>query len=716
MDVHSRNTPEPDEHGAHGRIGRPNRLIHEKSPYLLQHAYNPVDWFPWGQEAFDTARELDKPIFLSIGYSTCHWCHVMEKESFEDTEVAELMNDAFISIKVDREERPDIDNIYMTVCQMMTGGGGWPLNLVMTPDKRPFFAGTYFPKATRHGRIGMMDLGKRIKELWAKDRGQIALSADKVVSALRQIPDDSPGDPVQTSTLAVAYQQLGQRFDESNGGFGAAPKFPTPHNMLFLFRYRHRTGEAKATEMALKTLRSMSLGGIHDHVGGGFHRYSTDENWLVPHFEKMLYDQALLAMAYTEAYLITRDDEFKRVASGIFEYVMRDMVAPQGAFFSAEDADSEGEEGKFYTWSWQEIQEVLDPEESRVVQSVFNIRPEGNFREEASGEMTGTNILHRRSSLDGCARDLNVRPEGLRAVVEGALKKLFDVRSGRIRPHRDDKVLADWNGLMIASLAKAGQVFGNQTYVQAATRAADFILETMRDEKGRLIHRFRDGHAGIASTIDDYAFFILGLLELYEAVFDIRYLRSALDLTSDMIARFWDASAGGFFITAHDSEELLVRKKDIYDGATPSGNSVALLCLRRLASMTANLELDRIGDRLEEAFSGNIRQLPSAYTFFLSAAEFRLGSSHEVVIVGSDDDPHALQMLKELRSTFLPHKVVLFKSSDEKTSELAEIAPFTESMSCIDGQASAYVCKGHECMLPTTDIGRMMELLNNRQQ
>ncbi len=460
------------EHKASSR--KPNRLIREKSPYLLQHAYNPVDWYPWGEEAFETARQLDRPIFLSIGYSTCHWCHVMEKESFEDPEVAASMNDTFVAIKVDREERPDIDHLYMTVCQMMTGGGGWPLNVVLTPDKKPFFAGTYFPKYTRYGRIGMLDLSRRIKELWTRERQSIMGSAEKAVSALHQIPNETPGDPLDDATLARAYRELEQRFDERFGGFGTAPKFPTPHNLMFLFRYWYRTRTQKALEMALETLKRMSLGGIHDHIGFGFHRYSTDEQWLVPHFEKMLYDQALLAISFIEAYQITRDAEYKATAEKILEYVLRDMTAAEGAFYSAEDADSEGEEGKFYTWSWDEIEQRLDPEEFRVVQRVFNITREGNYREEASGELVGRNILHLTEPLETTARGIGLPVETVQQIVENARQKLFLVRSRRIRPHKDDKILTDWNGLMIAALAKAALACGNEQYAIAATRGGRF--------------------------------------------------------------------------------------------------------------------------------------------------------------------------------------------------------------------------------------------------
>lgn len=690
------------------RLGKANRLVSEKSPYLLQHAYNPVDWYPWGDEAFHRAREMDRPVFLSIGYSTCHWCHVMEKESFEDQEVAELMNDTFVSIKVDREERPDIDHLYMTVCQMTTGGGGWPLNVVLTPEQKPFFAGTYFPKHTRYGRIGMLDLSRRIKELWTHDRNSILGSAEKVLSALHQIPNDISGDPVDESVLFNAYRELEHRFDERYGGFGTAPKFPTPHNLLFLFRYWYRTKTDKALRMGLKTLREISRGGIHDHIGFGFHRYSTDEQWLVPHFEKMLYDQALLAIAFVEAYQITHDKEYKTTADKIFQYVLREMTSPFGAFYSAEDADSEGEEGKFYTWSWDEIEENLTPEEFRIIQLVFNIKREGNYREEASNEITGVNILHLTEGLESRAHTLGLTIASVQQILEDACQKLFSIRSNRIRPHRDDKVLTDWNGLMIAALAKAAQTFGDENYSLAAVSAADFILRTMRDDKSHLIHRYRDGQAAIAATIDDYAFFIWGLINLYESVFDEKYLAAALQLTKDMVERFWDASSGGFYISPSDGEKLLLRSKEVYDGATPSGNSVALLCLKKLSAVSASAELQELVHRLEKAFSGNIRQLPSAHTFFLCAVEQDFSSSQEIVLVAKRNDPVFLEMVRKLGESFLPHKVVIMKPSDQAEAAIERLAPFVRPLVCIDGRASAYVCRNYQCSLPTTDPNHMM--------
>ena len=693
---------------------QPNRLIHEKSPYLLQHAYNPVDWYPWGEAAFEKARREDKPIFLSIGYSTCHWCHVMERESFEDEEAAQLINDAFVSIKVDREERPDLDHIYMTVCQMMTGGGGWPLNIIMGPDKKPFFAGTYFPKETRYGRLGMMDLSRRIKELWATSREQVRQSADKIMAALRQVPDDSPGEAPGPETLETAYRELWQRFDETHGGFSQAPKFPTPHNMLFLLRYWKRTGDTKALAMVEKTLQALRMGGIYDHVGFGFHRYSTDAEWLVPHFEKMLYDQALLVMTYVEAYQATGKREYMTTAEEVISYVLLDMTAPEGGFYSAEDADSEGEEGKFYVWRLEEVKRVLAPKEAELFAEAFNIHTTGNFREEATGRITGNNIPHLRKPISRLAASFGVPQGELEQVLERARVMLFQVREQRIHPHKDDKVLTDWNGLMIAALAKASQAFGRPEYLAATAKAADFILTTMRGADGRLLHRYREAEAALPGHVDDYAFFIWGLLDLYEAGFDVRYLRAALELNGILLERFWDNHAGGFYFTADDSEEFLMRRKETYDGATPAGNSVAALNLLRLGRITANPELERKAHQIGHTFSGSVKQFPSAYTQFLMAVDFGLGPSREVVVAGKAGGQDTLRMLDQLRRPFLPNKVVILRPTDEEAQEITEIAGYTRDQTGTDGKATAYVCHDFNCELPTSDPARMLELLEAR--
>jgi uncharacterized protein len=690
---------------------KPNRLISEKSPYLLQHAYNPVDWFPWGEEAFAKARQEDKPIFLSIGYSTCHWCHVMEHESFEDSDVARAMNEAFVAIKVDREERPDIDHTYMTVCQMLTGSGGWPLNIVMTPDKKPFFAGTYFPRESVHGRIGMIDLSLHVKEIWAKRRDEAAKSADQVMNALLEMVDDSPGNAPGTDVLTAAYEQLTQRFDNKLGGFSQAPKFPTPHNMLFLLRYWHRTGEANALRMVEATLKAMSEGGIYDHIGFGFHRYSTDAHWLVPHFEKMLYDQALLAMTYTEAYQATGRAEYRKTAEAVIHYVLRDMTAPEGGFYSAEDADSEGEEGKFYVWTLDQVERVLDRDDTDLMAQVLNVHTRGNFREEATGRITGANILHLRQSLEETAGRLDMSLEALETRLEQARSALFAAREKRVHPHKDDKVLTDWNGLMIAALAKAAQAFDRPDYSDAATRAARFILGTLRTANGRLLHRFRQGTAGLPAHVDDYAFLVWGLLELYEATFDVRWLHEALDLNQKLLDHFWDDRSGGLFFTADDETELPVRRKEIYDGATPSGNSVAALNLLRLGRITGNPAWERKADQLASAFAGSIGQFPSAYTQLLVALEFAHAATREVVISGHKDSEDTRELIRALRRPFVPNKVVLFRPVEQGEPDIATIAAYTRDQIPVDGKATAYVCVNYACGLPTTDPERMLHAL-----
>ena len=699
--------------------GRPekghNRLIFEKSPYLLQHADNPVDWYPWGPEPFEKARREDKPIFLSIGYSTCHWCHVMEHESFEDPEVAKLMNEVFVSIKVDREERPDLDNIYMSVCQMLTGSGGWPLTIIMTPDKKPFFAGTYFPKENRFGRIGMLDLIPRIKEIWITKRDEVVKSANQITAALGQVSKYPPGEELGEPTLKSGYKHLAQRFDEQYGGFGSAPKFPTPHNLLFLLRYWKRTGNEKSLWMVEKTLQAMRNGGIYDHVGFGFHRYSTDQLWLVPHFEKMLYDQALLAMAYTEAYQATGKGEYAQTAREIFTYVMRDMMAPTGGYYSGEDAESQGEEGKFNLWTEEEIRQVLPAEEADLIITVFNVSKEGNFHDEATGKRRGRNILYLQGTLDEIASDLKISERDIRKRLEDARGKLFAAREKRIHPHKDDKILTDWNGLMIAALAKGARVLDEPRYGEAAKQALDFILKNMRNPDGRLLHRYRNDEAALPAYVDDYAFLIWGMIELYETTFEVGYLQTALKLNDDLLEHFWDDQTGGFYFTAGDTEKLLVRQKDIYDGAIPSGNSVAALNLLRLGRITANTNLEEKAAKIGRAFSKAVKQSPSAYTQLMLAVDFEAGPSYEVVIAGNSGAEDTKAMLRALRTHFAPNKIVLFRPSEKESPDIIRLAEYTKYQSSIDGKATAYVCLNYQCKLPTTDTRKMLELLDVKQ-
>jgi uncharacterized protein len=692
----------------------PNRLINETSPYLRQHAHNPVDWYPWGPEAFERAQGEDKPIFLSIGYSTCHWCHVMAHESFEHPEIARLMNETFVSIKVDREERPDIDSVYMSACQVMTGSGGWPLSIIITPDKKPFFAATYIPKESRFGMTGLMELIPHIRELWATRRGEALSLSNKIATVLQQTSQDTPDEELDEATLELTYEQLAKRFDGQHGGFSSAPKFPTPHNLFFLLRYWKRAGNKAALDMVEKTLQAMRHGGIYDHVGFGFHRYSTDSQWLVPHFEKMLYDQAMLAMAYTEAYQATRKEDYGKTAREIFTYVLRGMTMPEGGFCSAEDADSEGEEGKFYLWTQEEIRQALGNEEAKFVTKVFNIEKDDNFAEQAIRRKSGVNILHLRKTFGEIASDLNLSEQGLQVHLEVIRQKLFAYREKRVHPMKDDKILTDWNGLMIAALAKGGQAFDKPEYAEAACHAAEFILGNMRKADGRLWHRYRDGQAGVEANLDDYAFLVWGLIELYEAIFDAGYLEIALELTSDMVKHFWDEDGGGLYLVPDDGESLFVRKKEIYDGAIPSGNSVAMLNLLRLGRMTANSDLEEKAAKIGRAFSRSVKQSPSAHTQLMVALDFGIGPCYEVVIAGNAKAEDTKAMVKALRTRFLPTKVVLLNPSEQKSPEIAQFAEFTKNQSSIEGKATAYVCLNYNCKLPTTDINKMLELLNVR--
>lgn len=692
---------------------RPNRLIHEKSPYLLQHAYNPVDWYPWGEEAFRRAKEDNKPIFLSIGYSTCHWCHVMAHESFENPEVARLMNEIFISIKVDREERPDLDNIFMSVCQMMTGSGGWPLTIIMTPDKNPFFATTYIPKKTRLGRVGLMELIPRLKKLWKTQHDELISRANQITMAIKQqISEYVSIEELDETTLKFAYAHLAMRFDNVYGGFSSAPKFPTPHNLLFLLRYWKRTGKEKALEMVERTLEAIQFGGIKDHIGFGFHRYSTDNRWILPHFEKMLYDQALLGMTYTEVYQATGKEKYAKTAHEIFTYVLRDMTSEEGGFYSAEDADSEGEEGKFYLWTKNEIKNVLDREESDLIFEIFNIKEDGNFYEEATGKKKGKNILHLTESLKEFSSSRKIPEKELQKRMEEVRKKLYNYREGRIHPDKDDKILTDWNGLMIAALAKGARTLDERQYAEAAKRAADFILKNLRTSDGRLLHRYRDGQATIQAHVDDYAFLIWGLLELYEANFQVGYLKAIIELNKDLIDHYWDNDKGGFYFIADDAEEILVRQKSIYDGAVPSGNSVAMLDLLRLGRITANPDYEEKAAQIARTFSMNIKRSPSLHTQFMVAMDFWIGPSYEIVIIGNSRAKDTKEMLEALRKHFIPNKVVILKAAKSKSPEIIRIAEFTKYQTSIDGKATAYVCSDYKCKMPTTDVSKMLELLN----
>ena len=688
-----------------------NRLAKEKSPYLLQHADNPVDWYPWEPEAFQKAEKENKPIFLSIGYSTCHWCHVMAHESFQDPNIATLMNNAFVSIKVDREERPDIDMLYMSVCQMMTGSGGWPLTIIMTPDKEPFFAGTYIPRETRFGRQGMVELIPRINEIWSTRKDEVLDSASQITAALQDAALREQGEELNEDVLNLAYEQLSERYDNEYGGFGEEPKFPTPHNLLFLLRYWKRTNNGKALAMVENTLQALRCGGIYDQVGFGFHRYSTDRRWLVPHFEKMLYDQALISVAYLETFQATGDEEYAGTAREIFTYVLREMTGSEGGFYSAVDADSEGEEGKFYLWNYNEVKQILTPEEADFAIKVFNIEKDGNFGDDVSGNKIERNILHMAKTHQEMACELNLPVTEFHKTLESVRQKLLAQRNKRVHPNKDEKILTDWNGLMIAALAMGARVLNGPLYVNAAKNAARFIFSKMFSPDGQLLHRFYDGESAVDANLDDYTFLIQGLLELYETTFDVDYLKSALKLNEYLLRHFWDDKNGGFFFASDVSEDLFIRQKEIYDGAVPSGNSIAMLNLLRLGRITADLNFEQKASGLSRAFSANVRKSPSAYTQLMVAVDFAVGPSYELVIAGDPQAVDTEKMLQAIRRKFIPNKIVIFLPTGSDLSGISGISPFTKHQSTIDGKTTAYVCVDYKCKLPTTNINRMLSSL-----
>lgn len=686
-----------------------NRLVFEKSPYLLQHAANPVNWYPWGAEAFQQAKNLDKPVFLSIGYATCHWCHVMEKESFEDPQTAALINEHFIPIKVDREERPDIDQIYMAVCQAVTGSGGWPLTVLLTADKKPFFVGTYFPRESRFGRTGLVDLIPKVADLWLNKRDELLQSAEQITIHLQESARTIAGK-LDPGLIQQTYRQLEERFDEIHGGFGNAPKFPTPHNLVFLLRYWQQSGEPRALEMVEKTLQKMRLGGVYDQVGFGFHRYSTDAAWKLPHFEKMLYDQALLVMAYSEAFLATGKEWYADVVREILDYVQREMTAPEGGFYSAEDADSEGEEGLFYLWTLEEFRENVGDQDIDLFKGLFNLREEGNFTDEATRQLTGRNLLFLNQPLEDLADELDLAQDELAGKWSELRQILLKVRDQRVHPLKDDKILTDWNGLMIAALSIAGADLGEPAYIQAARRAVDFIWNKLRSEDGRLLKRYRKGEAGLTAHLDDYAFLVWGLLELYEADFQTDDLLKAVELTDVMLAEFWDEAQGGLYFTASGQADLIHRSKEIYDGAIPSGNSVAFSNLVRLGRLLSKPDYEERARLIGEAFSSQINRFPQGHTQLMSGLLGAENPSREVVIAGDPVSADTREMIRALQGEYFPDNLVLLRPADPD-NRLFELLPVLREQTPQGGRATAYVCQNFQCQAPTTDVEEMLDLL-----
>jgi uncharacterized protein YyaL (SSP411 family) len=676
-----------------------NRLVNETSPYLLQHGHNPVDWYAWGDEAFERARREDKPVLVSIGYSACHWCHVMEHESFEDEETAAIMNENFINIKVDMEERPDIDRIYMDFVQMTTGSGGWPLNVFLSPDKLPFFGGTYFPPVNRYNMPSFQRILTSVADAWATRREELLISANEVLGEMRRVGlAETSGESLSGSLLDAAFQSFVRYFDAANGGFGGAPKFPPAMGLEFLLRYYTRTKNENALEMVTKTAVKMAHGGIYDQLGGGFHRYSVDSVWLVPHFEKMLYDNAQLARIYLHIFQATGDEFYKRIAVETLEYVRREMSDAQGGFYSTQDADSEGVEGKFFVWTPQEIEDVLGEEDARIFCFYYDVSEEGNFEEK--------NILNVSYTLDAAAKALKVSPGRLQEVLENGREKLFPAREKRVKPFRDEKILTAWNGLMLASFAEAAAILNSQDYLEIARKNADFILEQLQKD-GYLLRTWKEGKAKLNAYLEDYANFADALVELYQVSGDAKYLREAKRLAELMITEFWDEESGGFYFTANNHEQLLVRKKDYFDNATPSGNSVAADVLLKLARLTGEEKYERFAVTVLRLAASQIRRYPQGFGRMLSALEFYFNPTKEIVILGDADELKA-----EIWREYLPNKVVVLA---ENAGENAEFIPLLRDRKLIDGKPAAYVCENFACQKPVTTAAELREQLNAGQ-
>ena len=689
---------------------RANRLSRSGSPYLLQHASNPVDWYPWSSEAFMKAVADDKPVLLSIGYSTCHWCHVMENESFSDPEVAALLNETFVCIKVDREERPDLDHLYMNVCQQMTGAGGWPLTIVMTPEKKPFFAGTYFPKESKYGRMGMLELIPKIKDLWQRRRSKAVAAAEDVVSAVCEAltPEATgrPGKPLINKT----FEKLLDQYDARNGGFGSAPKFPSPVNLLFLLAYWRNSSDPKALEMVRGSLLGMRQGGIFDHIGGGIHRYSTDESWTVPHFEKMLYDQALVSMAATEAYRATGDNEFREISEGILNFVLEEMTGPDGQFYTAIDADSDGAEGRFYTWTGDEINSVLGEKDARIARFLFNLSSDTGLVHEDDGSES-RNVLFRTTSLEVAAPELGLSAVHLAEKFRQITAALMEARNLRNRPFTDQKVQTDLNGLMIASLAKAAGAFDNVDYANAAERSFSFIADTMRGSEGQLLHLNYREDSSVQAFLDDYSFLLWGTMELYQATFRPQYLTGSISLANEMTSLFWDEDGGGLFFSPRGSGPLPIRHKFAVDGSVPSGNAVAAMNLLRIGRLTAEPGYEEKVAQIGRAFAGNMSKYPSAHVHLVSVLNMALNSSAEVIITGDPSKEDTLEMLSALRKAFCPNMVAVFIPSTIPNTEIAALVPYARDVRTFEDRATAYVCKDFICRAPTTVPEEMLDTI-----
>jgi uncharacterized protein len=680
----------------------PNRLSNETSPYLLQHRDNPVDWYPWGPEALERARAEDRPLLLSVGYSACHWCHVMEHESFEDEETARLMNEHFVNVKVDREERPDVDSIYMAAVQQMTGHGGWPMTVFLTPEGEPFYGGTYYPPEPRHGLPSFRQVLGGVAQAWAGRRDEVVRSAGELAGAIRRSAAAAPAPgPLDAGLLDRAFHALGARFDAHWGGFGGAPKFPQPMNLEFLLRTWRRTGSAEALHYAEVTLRRMAAGGIYDHVGGGFARYAVDERWLVPHFEKMLYDNALLARAYLQAWQATGEEAYRAVTEDVLGYLLREMRAPEGGFYSSQDADSEGEEGRFYVWTPAEIDQVLGAEDGALVRRFYGVTDVGNFE--------GRNILHAARGLDEAAAEAGVAPERMREALERARPRLYEAREKRVRPGRDDKVIAAWNAMAIHAFAEAGIALGRADLLEAAQRAAAFVLEHLH-AGGRLLRTWKDGRGRIPAFLEDHALLADSLAALYEADFDPRWLDEAGAVADAMLERFWDEERGVFHDTADDAEALIVRPRDVFDNATPAGNSAAVTALQRLAALRGEPRYARAAARVLEGMAELLDRVPAAFGHLLCGLDFHLAVPRQVAFAGSDDDPEAAALVPVAARAYLPNTIRALRRPGDG-DQLEERIPLLRGRTPRDGRAAAYVCERFTCREPVTAPEALAEAL-----
>ncbi len=669
-----------------------NNLINETSPYLLQHAHNPVNWFAWGEEAFSKAKAEDKPVLISIGYSACHWCHVMEHESFEDEETARIMNENFVNIKVDLEERPDIDQIYMTFVQMTNGNGGYPLNVFLTPDKLPFFGGTYFPPVNRYNIPSFQHVLESVADAYKNKRDELLHSANDILGEIRRVGLAEMGsESLNLAQLDAAFQSFARTFDNVNGGFGGAPKFPPPMSLEFLLRYYKRTGNENALEMVKKTCQKMAHGGIYDQLGGGFHRYTVDAIWLTPHFEKMLYDNAQLARIYLHLFQITKDEFYRRIAVETLEYVRREMLDADGGFYTAQDADSEGVEGKFFVWTPAEIEENLGETDAPVFNFYYDVSEDGNFEEK--------NILNVKNSLGETAEVLKISEETLKEVLERGRENLFATREKRIKPFRDEKVLTAWNGLMLAAFAEASAILDDKDYLVIARKNADFILDNLQKDD-YLLRTFKDGQAKLNAYLEDYANFADGLIELFQVSGEVKYLKEAKRLADILITEFWDADGGAFFFTANNHEELIVRTKDFYDNATPSGNSVAADVLLKLSHLVGDEKYEHFAVAVLWLVSPQIRRYPNAFGRVLSALEFYLNPIKEIVILGAKGN----ELEREVWREYLPNKVVVLA---ENAEDNAELIPLLQAREMIDGRATAFVCENFTCQKPVTSPGEL---------